>query len=69
MQTLAAAQSLHSMLRERADEIELARRLPADIARQFAQAGFFRMAVPRSVGGLELEPAAITLPPMFDIDV
>jgi alkylation response protein AidB-like acyl-CoA dehydrogenase len=47
------------MLRERADEIELARRLPADIARQFAQAGFFRMAVPRSVGGLELEPAAI----------
>ncbi|MBK8767147.1 MAG: acyl-CoA dehydrogenase family protein [Burkholderiaceae bacterium] len=59
MQTLAAAKSLHSMLRERADEIELARRLPADIARQFAQAGFFRMAVPRSVGGLELEPAAI----------
>jgi len=59
MQTLAAAQSLHPMLRERSDEIERARRLPADIARQFAQAGFFRMAVPRSVGGLELEPSAI----------
>lgn len=55
--TLAAARALQPMLRERAPEIEAARRLPADIARQFAEAGFFRMAVPQRLGGLELDPA------------
>lgn len=59
METLQAARSLHPLLRERADEIERARRLPADIALRFAQEGFFRMAVPRSLGGLELDPASI----------
>lgn len=44
------------MLRERAAEIARARRLPADIARQFAEAGFFRTVVPRSLGGLECAP-------------
>jgi len=57
--TLAAARALQPMLRERADDIERARRLPADIAATFAQAGLFRMAVPASLGGLELPPAQI----------
>jgi alkylation response protein AidB-like acyl-CoA dehydrogenase len=59
MDTVAAARSLHPEVRRRADEIEHARRLPADLAQAFARAGFFRMAVPRSVGGLELDPASI----------
>ncbi len=59
MDTLASARASQPSLRARADEIERARRLPADIAHQFAQAGFFRMAVPRSLGGLEMAPATI----------
>ncbi|MBU6271867.1 MAG: acyl-CoA dehydrogenase family protein, partial [Betaproteobacteria bacterium] len=55
--TLSAARALQPMLRSRAADIERARRLPADIAEQFARAGFYRMAVPRRIGGLEL-PAA-----------
>jgi alkylation response protein AidB-like acyl-CoA dehydrogenase len=57
--TLAAARALQPMLRERAPEIERARRLPADIAATFAQAGLFRMAVPASLGGGEEPPAQI----------
>ena len=56
MDTVATARSFQPMLRDRADEIAAARRLPADIARQFAQAGFFRTVVPRSLGGLEAPP-------------
>lgn len=43
----------------RADEIEAARRLPADIAAAMAREGLFRIATPRSLGGLELAPAEI----------
>ena len=59
METVEAARALHPEVRSRADEIERARRLPADLAQKFARAGFFRMAVPRSIGGLELDPASI----------
>ena len=58
MDTLAAAEQIAPTLRARAEEIEHARRLPADLAQQFAQAGFFRMAVPHEIGGLELAPDA-----------
>lgn len=40
----------------RADEIEAARRLPADIAQSLAQAGAFNMVRPKSLGGLEMAP-------------
>ncbi|WP_017672379.1 acyl-CoA dehydrogenase family protein [Blastomonas sp. AAP53] len=40
----------------RADEIEAARRLPADIAQQLANAGAFNILRPRSLAGLELSP-------------
>jgi alkylation response protein AidB-like acyl-CoA dehydrogenase len=59
MDTLANARALQPSLRTRADEIERARRLPADIAGEFARAGLFRMAVPHSIGGLELPPGEI----------
>lgn len=51
------AQSLEGTIKARAAGIEAARRLPEDLSRTFAQAGFYRMAVPRAAGGLELEPA------------
>jgi alkylation response protein AidB-like acyl-CoA dehydrogenase len=55
--TVAAARGFQGELRARADEIERARRLPADLSRAFARAGFYRMCVPEVYGGLELPPA------------
>mgnify|MGYP001269825782 FL=1 len=43
-------------LAARADEIEANRALPADIARRFAEDGFYRLLVPRALGGLETAP-------------
>jgi alkylation response protein AidB-like acyl-CoA dehydrogenase len=40
------------------ERIETARRLPEDLARDLANAGFFRMSVPADYGGLDLSPAA-----------
>lgn len=51
------AREFGPILRERADEIEAARRLPEDLARQFAEAGLCRMLVPESVGGWEVSPS------------
>jgi len=53
---LAAVHDLAPSLTARAAEIEAARRLPADIARAFAEAGVFRLLVPESIGGLEAPP-------------
>lgn len=44
--------------RDRAPEIEAARRLPADHAADLAASGVFRMLVPADHGGLELHPDA-----------
>ncbi len=54
---LQAAEDLSSEIVSRADDIESGRRLPADLARKFAAAGWFRMAVPESYGGTERQPA------------
>ncbi|MFC3711681.1 acyl-CoA dehydrogenase family protein [Sphingoaurantiacus capsulatus] len=43
----------------RAEEIEAARRLPADLAAELAAAGLFRLVVPKSLGGLELPPGEV----------
>ena len=42
-------------MRERAPEIEAARRLPPDLADAFTQAGLFRLVTPKSLGGLEVD--------------
>ena len=57
MDTVAAARSLAPILRDRAAEIEAARRLPEDLARRFAEEGFCRLLVPEAYGGLEAPPA------------
>jgi alkylation response protein AidB-like acyl-CoA dehydrogenase len=55
--TVATARAMRGELLGRAEEIERARRMPADISAGFARAGFFRMCVPEVYGGLELPPA------------
>jgi alkylation response protein AidB-like acyl-CoA dehydrogenase len=54
---LATARQFAPRVSARAEEIEAARRLPADLALELAQAGLFRMFVPEAYGGLELHPA------------
>ncbi|MEO0548858.1 MAG: acyl-CoA dehydrogenase family protein [Pseudomonadota bacterium] len=56
---LSAARSFDAELRERAQEIEDARRLPADIAQKLASAGLFRLVTPAAYDGLECTPRQI----------
>lgn len=53
---IATARGFHDELTRRAGEIEAARRLPADLAKKFNDAGFFRLLVPKDYGGLESDP-------------
>jgi indole-3-acetate monooxygenase len=53
---LEAAASLAREFASRAAEIEHARRVPADISQQMASAGFYRMLIPATYGGLEASP-------------
>jgi len=59
MSAIATARGFGEAIAARATEIEEARRLPADLAREMARAGLFRIALPRSLGGAELPPAEI----------
>jgi len=52
---LRAIQELRPAITARASEIETSRRIPADIVEALKRAGVFRMFVPRSYGGLELD--------------
>ena len=57
---IRAAEALQPDIQARAEEIEQARRIPADIARSMAAGGLFRQLVPKDVGGLEVEPATFS---------
>jgi alkylation response protein AidB-like acyl-CoA dehydrogenase len=56
---LEAARDLAPLLAARAADIEEARRLPADLATTMADAGLFRLAIPKGLDGHELPPAAM----------
>jgi alkylation response protein AidB-like acyl-CoA dehydrogenase len=51
-----AAAALRPLLRRRHDEIEGAQRLPADLVEQLRVAGFYRLVLPRALGGLQADP-------------
>jgi alkylation response protein AidB-like acyl-CoA dehydrogenase len=53
---LTAARGFQSELIARAAEFEQVRRMPADVARSFADAGFMGMLVPEAYGGGEADP-------------
>jgi indole-3-acetate monooxygenase len=59
---LGAIQELRPTITARALEIETSRRIPANIVEMLKRAGIFRMFVPRSYGGLELDlPAGLEI--------
>src|ERR1700674_2980041 len=51
-----AAVALHPMLREYHDEIEREQRFPPALVERLHAAGFYRMVIPRSLGGLGADP-------------
>src|SRR5437879_159081 len=56
---LAAARGLAPRLSARAGEADRLRTLPPDLVAAARAAGLFRLAMPRSLGGLELPPDEI----------
>src|SRR5215471_11545888 len=53
---LEVARSLRPRILLERDRIESARRLPEDLTRELAAAGFFRIFLPKAYGGLDLAP-------------
>jgi indole-3-acetate monooxygenase len=56
---LQAARELAPALAARADDGEALRTMPQDLVAKVKSAGLFRSALPRSLGGLELDPLSI----------
>lgn len=50
---LAGLRAQHEAISARSADIEMARRLPGDIAESLARIGAFKLCVPRSIGGVE----------------
>jgi indole-3-acetate monooxygenase len=53
---LEVARALRPRILAERDRIEASRRLPQDVARELAYAGFFRIFLPKAYGGLDLTP-------------
>src|SRR6266436_6982965 len=53
---LDAARAFRPRIIGQRDLIEASRRLPEDLVRDLAQAGFFRIFLPEAYGGLDLTP-------------
>jgi len=56
VELLATARELRSRILSQREAIEASRRLPEDLARELARAGFFRIFLPAAYGGLDLTP-------------
>ena len=54
-QYLKTARNLSERVAAYADRIDQERRMPSELANELADAGFFRLLLPRSLGGAELE--------------
>ena len=52
---LEAARKLAPRIRSSADEIDAARELPRPLFEALADAGMFHLAVPRAIGGVEID--------------
>ena len=57
---MEAARALRPRILADRQRIESGRRLPEDLARELARAGFFRIYLPEAYGGLDLTPMAAT---------
>ena len=55
-----AAAALRPVIRTYREEIEREQRLPRPLVEQLHEAGFYRMVIPRSLGGLQLDPLTYT---------
>jgi alkylation response protein AidB-like acyl-CoA dehydrogenase len=55
-----AAAALQPVIREYREEIEREQRLPKPLVQQLHAAGFYRMVIPRSFGGLQVDPLTYT---------
>jgi len=53
---LETARTVRPLILEQRDLIETSRRLPEELARELARAGFFRIFLPEAYGGLDLAP-------------
>ncbi|MBV8739164.1 MAG: acyl-CoA dehydrogenase family protein [Alphaproteobacteria bacterium] len=51
-----AAAALGPVLRKYHDEIEREQRMPTALVEQLREAGFYKMVIPRSLGGLQVDP-------------
>ncbi|MCH8816983.1 MAG: acyl-CoA dehydrogenase family protein, partial [Chloroflexi bacterium] len=61
-----SARRLAHKVAEHADEIDTERRIPADLAGELADAGLFRLLVPKSLDGAEIEhPAFLEIVRIF----
>ena len=60
-QLLATARGLGPLIRRHADAAERNRRLSPEVLRALIDAGLFRLLVPRSLGGLEVDPVTCSL--------
>src|SRR5713226_2491292 len=54
--TIEAARVFRARILAQRELIEASRRLPEDLARELARAGFFRIFLPEAYGGLDLTP-------------
>ena len=58
---LGRARNLGPLIREHADQAEQRRRLAPEVMAGLRRAGLFRLLLPRSMGGFELDPATCSL--------